>query len=72
MKKLIAMLMLVALLASTVSALANVEFTGSAYLYKKAGSGKTKIIITFNKKTKVTTRRNHSRSLQNKIINIFS
>ena len=46
MKKLIAMLMLVALLASTVSALANVEFTGSAYLYKKAGSGKTKIIIT--------------------------
>ena len=45
MKKFVAMLLLVALLTVSVAALATVKFTGSCYVYKKPGCGKTSTII---------------------------
>ena len=44
MKKFIAILLLLALTASVALA-ANVKFTGSCHVYKKAGSGKTATVI---------------------------
>ena len=44
MKKLIAILLLLALTASAALA-ANVKFTGSCHVYKRAGSGKTATVI---------------------------
>ena len=45
MKKVISAILLVSILAACTVALANVEFIGSTYVYKKAGSGKTSIVI---------------------------
>ena len=45
MKKFIAMLLLVAILAVSTAALANVKFTGSCYVYKHEGYGKTSTVI---------------------------